>query len=83
MHLAAYETFALLPLIRHMGEAKKPYDAYVFSGEAHIKWQPAHLHAIMRRNLDWFRYWLQGYEDPDTARREQYLKWRALKGAGD
>lgn len=30
------------------------------------------------RNLDWFRYWLQGYEDPNPAKAEQYKHWEAM-----
>jgi hypothetical protein len=33
----------------------------------------------MERNLDWFRFWLQGYEDPDESKRPQYVRWRALR----
>jgi len=79
MHLAAQETFAMVRLLRHLADEKKPYDAYVFAGETHIKWQPAHLRAIMRRNLDWFRFWLQDYEDPTRATSDEYRRWRALK----
>lgn len=75
----ATETFTLIRLMRHMAEAGKPYDAYVFPQETHIKWQAAHLHAAMRRNVDWFRFWLQGYEDPDPTKAEQYARWRKLR----
>lgn len=30
-------------------------------------------------SVDWFRFWLQGYEDPDPARAEQYKRWDELK----
>jgi dipeptidyl aminopeptidase/acylaminoacyl peptidase len=79
MHLAAQESYALIRLIRHLADAGKPYDAYVFAEESHIKWQAAHLHAIASRNLDWFRFWLQGFEDPGPAKAEQYLRWRKLR----
>lgn len=79
MHLADTETYALLRLMRHMADAGKPYDAYVFRHEEHTKWQPAHLRAIMRRNLDWFRFWLQEKEDSAPAKAEQYLQWRELR----
>lgn len=79
MQLAAHETYALAPLIRNLADAGKPYDAYVFAAETHIKWQAAHLHAITRRNLDWFRFWLQDFEAPEPARAEQYLRWRELR----
>lgn len=79
MQLAAHETYALVRLIRNLADAGKPYDAYVFPAETHIKWQSAHLHAIAGRNLDWFRFWLQDFEDPDPAKAEQYLRWRKLR----
>jgi len=31
------------------------------------------------RNLDWFRFWLQGEEDPDPAKAEQYTRWRDMR----
>jgi dipeptidyl aminopeptidase/acylaminoacyl peptidase len=79
MQLADRETFGLLRLIRNLSDAGKPYDAYVFPDEAHIKWQPAHLNTIMTRNLDWFRFWLQDREDSDPAKAEQYLRWHKLR----
>jgi hypothetical protein len=33
----------------------------------------------MNRNLDWFRFWLQSYEDPGDAKEEQYSRWHALR----
>ena len=63
-----------LPLLnRHQG------DMYVFPDETHIKFQPRHKLAVYERNVDWFRFWLQGYEDPDPAKREQYAHWREMK----
>ena len=79
MHLAAHETYALLRLMRHMSDEGKPYDAYIFRDETHVKWQPAHLQAIMNRNLDWFRFWLQDYEDPNPDKKEQYSRWHELR----
>ncbi|HEL5339971.1 TPA: Atxe2 family lasso peptide isopeptidase [Stenotrophomonas maltophilia] len=56
-------------------------DLYVFPNEPHIKIQPRHKLAVYMRNLDWFRFWLQGYEDPDPAKAEQYGYWRAMRDA--
>lgn len=78
-NVAAAETFSVIRLLRHMEEAGKPYDAYVFPRETHIKWQPAHLRAIMERNVDWLRFWLQSYEDPAPAKSVQYQRWRELR----
>lgn len=56
-------------------------DVYVFPNEAHQKFQPKHKLAVYERNLDWFRFWLQDYEDPDQAKRAQYAHWREMKKA--
>jgi dipeptidyl aminopeptidase/acylaminoacyl peptidase len=54
-------------------------DMYVFPNEPHQKFQPKHKLAAYERNLDWFRFWLQGYEDPSPDKREQYEHWHILK----
>jgi dipeptidyl aminopeptidase/acylaminoacyl peptidase len=67
-----------LPLVRRgLG------DIYVFPQEAHIKFQPRHKFAVYQRNLDWFRFWLQGYEDPDPRKAEQYKHWQEMRAARD
>lgn len=79
MQLASHETYALLRLIRHLDEARLPYDTYVFPRESHLKWQPAHRLAVQQRNLDWFRFWLQDYSDAAPAKSEQYARWQELR----
>lgn len=54
-------------------------DLYVFPHEPHQKHQPRHKLAAYERNLDWFRFWLQGQEDMDPAKRSQYDHWRQMK----
>ncbi len=54
-------------------------DMYVFPHEPHIKFQPRHLLAVYERNLDWFRFWLQGVEDEDASKESQYRHWRLMK----
>jgi dipeptidyl aminopeptidase/acylaminoacyl peptidase len=54
-------------------------DIYVFPNEPHIKFQPKHKLAVYQRNLDWFRFWLQNYEDPDPAKSGQYNLWRSMR----
>lgn len=54
-------------------------DLYVFPHEPHQKFQPRHELAAYERNLEWFRFWLQGYEDPGPARRGQYSRWREMR----
>lgn len=60
-------------------EHGKPVELYIFPGEFHYKWQPAHKLAIYERSLDWFDYWLQGRIDSDPAKKDQYARWDLLK----
>jgi dipeptidyl aminopeptidase/acylaminoacyl peptidase len=79
MNIADQEMIGMLRLLRQMDEANKPYDIFVFPQENHFKWQPAHLYAIMTRNLDWFLFWLQGIEDHASGKQQQYGRWRKLR----
>ena len=57
----------------------KPVEAYVFSDEDHVMWQPAHRLAMYQRNLDWFRFWLQDYQDPAPQKADQYRRWQSMR----
>ncbi|MBL8228026.1 MAG: S9 family peptidase [Bryobacterales bacterium] len=65
--------------LRRLG---KPVEQYIYPKAPHILDLPSHRVASMQRNLDWFRFWLQDYEDPDPVRREQYQRWRKLRETG-
>jgi dipeptidyl aminopeptidase/acylaminoacyl peptidase len=65
-------------LYARLNLAAVPTELHAFPDEAHIKGQPRHRVAVYERNLDWFRYWLQDYRDPDTAKSDQYRRWDAL-----
>lgn len=68
-------------LAARLGQAGKPVELWAFPEETHLKYQPKHKAAIYARNLDWFRFWLQGFVDPDPAKAEQYRRWQAMRGA--
>ena len=68
-------------LVARLVRAKNPTELYAFPDEDHIKLQPRHRLAIYERNLDWFRYWLQDYRDPDPGKAAQYQRWDALRRA--
>ena len=65
-----------IPLIRD-----RRADLYVFPDEPHQKFQPKHKLAAYERNIDWFRFWLQGYEDPNPVKQQQYVHWREMRDA--
>jgi len=57
----------------------KPLEVFIYPNEFHIKNQPKHRFEIYERNLDWFKFWLKGEEDPNAAKVEQYARWRELR----
>lgn len=79
MQLPEQEMRAAIELYARLSNTDTPVEMYAFPDEAHIKIQPRHQLAVYRRNLEWFRYWLQGYVDPDPALASQYARWDALR----
>lgn len=71
-----YSLGVTLPLVRDSRA-----DLYVFPNETHQKFQPKHKLAAFERNLDWFRFWLQDYEDAIPAKAGQYTHWRRMRAA--
>jgi dipeptidyl aminopeptidase/acylaminoacyl peptidase len=65
-----------LPLVQ-----RRQAEVYVFPNEPHIKFQPRHKLAVYERNLDWFRFWLLGEQDPDSGKQQQYTRWHAMRRA--
>jgi len=58
---------------------KKPVDLIMLNTDEHVLTNPAIRIASQGGSVDWFRFWLQDYEDPDPAKSEQYRRWRDLK----
>jgi hypothetical protein len=73
------EYLTSLPLYSAMRGWKKPVEMWVYPDEYHQKIQPKHRYSVYQRNVDWFRFWLKGEEDPDPAKEEQYERWRKLR----
>jgi len=57
----------------------KPVEPVIYLGASHVFSLPSQRKVSMERNLDWFRFWLQGYEDPAPQKRAQYERWRAMR----
>jgi dipeptidyl aminopeptidase/acylaminoacyl peptidase len=60
-----------------------PAEIFLFPDEAHQFWRPAHRWVMNERFIDWFRFWLQDYEDPDPAKAKQYVRWHKLREQRD
>ena len=56
----------------------KPVDLILINTDEHVLSNPAARIASQGGTVDWFRFWLQDYEDPDPAKAEQYRRWEGL-----
>jgi len=57
----------------------KPVDLIMLNTDEHVLTNPAVRMASQGGTVDWFRFWLQDYEDFDPAKAEQYARWRELR----
>lgn len=70
--LDMWEPYAAL---RDLG---KPVDLLLLNSDEHVLTNPVARKASQGGSVDWFRFWLQGYEDPDPAKAQQYRRWEKL-----
>jgi dipeptidyl aminopeptidase/acylaminoacyl peptidase len=61
----------------------KPVDLIDLPGGQHILQKPLERLGSQQGVVDWFRFWLQGYEDPDPSKAEEYQRWRQLRERQD
>lgn len=59
--------------------AGKAIDMYVFPGEYHVKWHPAHRLAEYQRVIAWFDFWLQNISRSDLSRPDEVARWEIMK----
>lgn len=79
MQMSEQEFRGGMELFSRLSNTTTPVEMYAFPDEAHIKIQPRHQFAVYRRNLEWFRYWLQDYVVPDPTLAGQYRRWDLLR----
>src|SRR5258706_16349968 len=73
----SFEVFAGL------NRLNKPVELYYYPNEGHEPEHPQARLATLQRNLDWYRFWLQGYERPNPEDPQQYVRWRELRALHD
>lgn len=78
MQMPEQEARSAIELYARLTNSTTPVELYVFPEAPHLKFLPRHKLAAYERNLDWFRYWLQGYVDPDPLKAAQYRRWGEL-----
>ena len=57
----------------------RPVDLIYISEGQHILQKPLDRLASQQGSVDWFRFWLEGWEDPAEEKRPQYDRWRRLQ----
>jgi hypothetical protein len=57
----------------------KPVELVLFPEGKHVLELPLQRVGSMQGSVDWFRFWLQGYENPKPQYSGQYARWRALR----
>ncbi len=57
----------------------RPVDLILLNTNEHVLTNPEARLASQGGSTDWFRFWLQGEEDPDPAKVGQYARWRRLR----
>jgi hypothetical protein len=58
---------------------KKPVELDLLNTDEHVITNPVERMASQGLSVDWFRFWLQNFEDPTAAKADQYKRWRELK----
>jgi hypothetical protein len=71
--LGEWETYSSLE------QQGKAVDFISIPDGQHILQKPQERFVSQQGNVDWFRYWLQGYIDPSPAKRGQYERWMKLR----
>ena len=71
--LSMWQPYAILHLLG------KPVELVMLNTHEHDLSNPAVRLASQRGSVEWFRFWLQDYEDPDPAKAKQYKRWRELR----
>ncbi len=56
----------------------KPVDLVVLPYASHVVSMPSDILASQQGEVDWVRFWLQGYEDREAGKADQYRRWEKL-----
>lgn len=69
---------AMLGYPKAAAHAGMPTEFVVYPQTSHNIQLPQLKKESAERNLDWFRFWLQGVEDPEPTKADQYRRWREM-----
>jgi dipeptidyl aminopeptidase/acylaminoacyl peptidase len=74
---------AVMDVFAGLHELGKPVEWFYYPEEEHTPDHPQARLASVTRNVDWYRFWLQGYERPKPEDPDQYKRWEHLKEQRD
>jgi dienelactone hydrolase len=69
----SWDMYALMRL------QNKPVELLYFRNGEHVMTKPLEILVSQEMNVDWYDFWLNGHEDPDRTKAEQYVRWRELR----
>jgi hypothetical protein len=58
---------------------RRPQDTITFTSQSHALVTPIARFVSINLTVDWMRFWILGEEDPDPAKKLQYLRWRQMR----
>jgi hypothetical protein len=70
-------------LFTGLNRLSKPVELYYYPLEGHTPDHPKARLGSLQRNVDWYRFWLQGYERPNPENPDQYKRWEHLRELQD
>jgi hypothetical protein len=79
-HTPVHGYWDIFRILRRMG---RPAEMVTFPFEQHTLVFPRATAVSQEANLDWFDFWLNGHEDRDPGKVEQYHLWRAMRQQRD
>ncbi|MBX5463916.1 MAG: hypothetical protein IRZ28_22875, partial [Steroidobacteraceae bacterium] len=71
--IGMWETYVLLR------KAANPVELVVYPNGSHLLQKPRERMISESGTVDWFRFWLQGVEDPNPSKADQYARWRKAR----
>lgn len=74
---------ALASFVKAARRRGAPSEFVIYPRTGHNLTEPQLMREAATRNLDWFAFWLTGAVDPDPAKAEQYVRWRAGGGSAE
>ena len=74
-----WHLMAFWELYASLRDQERPVELQYFRSGQHSIVKPLQRWAHQEMLVDWFDFWLNDHEDPDTSKVEQYRRWHQLR----